>query len=620
MESTSSSSKRSTKPEGHESEESSSNLDGNSAKEPVNGKRLKKDDSGINIIPESDNSDGSDSSDNSIVCVLSSKLCDQANEISTGPDESEKDSNDSGNLESISMTESEAAAAEENSAIAKPFESFPCLQDAIRKKASRDPPGIISSSDSEDDIDIEKVKPKNKEIKNFDPTPNAPRPKHNWSAPKSILSRQYGYSSKYSPDLFRYNCYGALHMVERLELMYKMKKHDGCVNALNFNTTGTRLVSGSDDLHVIVWNWTISEPVLEYRSGHQANVFQAKFMPLSNDCFIVTCARDGAVRLGELSSEGVCKGTRKLAQHKGSAHKLALQMDSPHYFLTCGEDAAVFGIDLRQEKHNKLLVCKSKEKKVPLYTIFINPQKSYEFAVGGRSQYVKVYDTRYPLDTAYKDFCPEHLVNDNKVNVTSLVYNYTGTEILASYNDEDIYLFDAAATDTTEYIHRYRGHRNNQTVKGTNFFGSKSEYIMSGSDCGCIFFWEKQSEHIVKYMYGDEGGAVNCLEQHPTMPVLATSGLDDDIKIWVPSCEDPPDLSNLKTHISRNMQEREEDHSREYPDAFVDQTIWFLMQHLSRSRRRQIEGSSERDDSDSSTSSDDDMEVSGVSAPQCNQS
>ncbi|CAL1300479.1 unnamed protein product [Larinioides sclopetarius] len=614
MESTSSSSKRSTKPEGHESDGSSSNLDGNSVCEPANGKRLKKDDSGINMIPESDNSDASDCADNSVKYAMPTDAFDETRRIHT--DESARDSNDSGNLESNSMTESEHIVAEEHATNA---EGNPTT---IHKKASRNPPGIINSSDEDSDddiIDIEKVKPKKREIKNYDPTPNTPRPKHNWSAPKSILSRQYGYSSKYSPDLFRYNSYGALHMVERLELMYKMKKHDGCVNALNFNTTGTRLVSGSDDLHVIIWDWTISEPVLEYRSGHQANVFQAKFMPLSNDSFIVTCARDGAVRLGELSSEGVCKGTRKLAQHKGSAHKLSLQMDSPHYFLTCGEDAAVFGIDLRQEKHNKLLVCKNKEKKVPLYTIFINPHRSYEFAVGGRSQYVKVYDTRFP-DRVCKDFCPEHLVNDNKVNVTSLVYNYTGTEILASYNDEDIYLFDAAETDTSKYVHRYKGHRNNQTVKGVNFFGSKSEYIMSGSDCGCIFFWEKQSEHIVKYMYGDEGGAVNCLEQHPTMPVLATSGLDDDIKIWVPSCEDPPDLSNLKSHISRNMQERDEDHHRDYPDAFVDQTIWFLMQHLSRSRRRHLEGSSERDDSDSSTSSDDEMEVSGVSAPQCNQS
>lgn len=30
------------------------------------------------------------------------------------------------------------------------------------------------------------------------------------------------------------------------------------------------------------------------------------------------------------------------------------------------------------------------------------------------------------------------------------------------------------------------------------------------------------------------------------MPVLATSGLDDDIKIWVPSCENEPDLTGLR--------------------------------------------------------------------------
>lgn len=48
-------------------------------------------------------------------------------------------------------------------------------------------------------------------------------------------------------------------------------------------------------------------------------------------------------------------------------------------------------------------------------------------------------------------------------------------------------------------------------VKGVNFFGSKSEYIVSGSDCGYIFFWDKESEHIVKYMYGDEVGVVSFI-------------------------------------------------------------------------------------------------------------
>lgn len=48
-------------------------------------------------------------------------------------------------------------------------------------------------------------------------------------------------------------------------------------------------------------------------------------------------------------------------------------------------------------------------------------------------------------------------------------------------------------------------------VKGVNFFGSNSEYIVSGSDCGYIFFWDKESEHIVKYMYGDEMGVVSFI-------------------------------------------------------------------------------------------------------------
>lgn len=37
-------------------------------------------------------------------------------------------------------------------------------------------------------------------------------------------------------------------------------------------------------------------------------------------------------------------------------------------------------------------------------------------------------------------------------------------EILASYN-EDIYLFSNSETDSSKYLHRYRGHRNSQTSK-----------------------------------------------------------------------------------------------------------------------------------------------------------
>lgn len=45
-------------------------------------------------------------------------------------------------------------------------------------------------------------------------------------------------------------------------------------------------------------------------------------------------------------------------------------------------------------------------------------------------------------------------------------------------------------------------------VKGISFFGPKSEYIVSGSDCGNIYFWDKGTESIVQWMLGDENGVV----------------------------------------------------------------------------------------------------------------
>ena len=47
------------------------------------------------------------------------------------------------------------------------------------------------------------------------------------------------------------------------------------------------------------------------------------------------------------------------------------------------------------------------------------------------------------------------------------------------------------------------------TVKGVNFYGPRSEFIVSGSDCGNVFLWEKHSEKIVNYFQADKGGVVS---------------------------------------------------------------------------------------------------------------
>lgn len=92
------------------------------------------------------------------------------------------------------------------------------------------------------------------------------------------------------------------HLVKRLDLYGKLNGHLGCVNTIDFNSTGDILVSGSDDKQIILWEWATKTSKMSYASGHSDNIFQAKFMPLTDDGKIVTSSADGQVKLLALIS------------------------------------------------------------------------------------------------------------------------------------------------------------------------------------------------------------------------------------------------------------------------------------------------------------------------------
>ncbi|XP_062312617.1 DDB1- and CUL4-associated factor 6 isoform X2 [Osmerus eperlanus] len=78
----------------------------------------------------------------------------------------------------------------------------------------------------------------------------------------------------------------------------------------------------------------------------------------------------------------------------------------------------------------------------------------------------------------------------------------------------------------------YKGHRNSRTmIKESCFWGNN--FVMSGSDCGHIFIWNRHTgEHLM--LLEADNHVVNCLQPHPYDPILASSGIDYDIKIWSP--------------------------------------------------------------------------------------
>lgn len=320
-----------------------------------------------------------------------------------------------------------------------------------------------SSLSSMEEVDTEKI--------NLDFLSN-PKAKYRFCAPRDILYRQSGLAYSRGrvtfardPGHFQRQASGCRYAVEKLELMYKLKGHEGCVNSLSFNESGSLLVSGSDDLKIMLWKWASNEMVYQFESGHMSNVFQTKFMNTlgggSQAMHIISSARDGHVMHHELPSSGGNPASKSLIKHTLPVHKIALPETSPFEVLTAGEDGYVIRCDLRDDVNERLVTAKVNNRRMALYSISAHPLKN-EFCVSGRDQFVRVYDRR-SLKNVMKTYCPPHLLNvgNNRhiSNITCAVYNYLGDEILASYSDDDIYLFDTNNSTPGSYLHKYQGHQ-----------------------------------------------------------------------------------------------------------------------------------------------------------------
>ncbi|WOL01927.1 hypothetical protein Cni_G10646 [Canna indica] len=342
-------------------------------------------------------------------------------------------------------------------------------------------------------------------------------------------------------------------LVKRMAQYGKLHGHKGCVNTIHFNPSGDLLVSGSDDNCIILWNWACKSKKIIYDSGHTDNVFEALIMPFTEDRTIISSAADCQVRVGHIGDNGVVT-TKHLGTHGAFVHKLAIEPGSPHIFYSCGEDGLVQHFDLRSHAPTKLFVCSSfsdNRRPIRLNAIVIDPNNPNYFSVGGYDEYARLYDIRKcqwdasnTSDKPVNTYCPRRLIGSKNVHITGLAYSNT-SELLLSYNDELVYLFErgigldrktwAFATENFEkFSQMYVGHRNSQTVKGINFFGPCDDYVVSGSDCGHVYIWKKKGGQLICMMVGDKH-IVNCVEPHPYFLFLASSGYDKSIKLWMPT-------------------------------------------------------------------------------------
>lgn len=252
--------------------------------------------------------------------------------------------------------------------------------------------------------------------------------------------------------------------IQRLKLERRLEVHTGCVNTISWNEQGTCILSGSDDLHLMVTNPYNGRVIHKIRSGHRQNIFSAKFLPSTGDLQTVSCSGDGKIFYTNLDRDDTY-GTFLFDCHFGTAYEVIVIPNEASTFLSCGEDGTVRFFDLRAKtsctkrscKDDVLISCRS-----AITALAANPMSPWQLGIGCSDSSVRIYDrrmlgTRATGNYAGKgvtgllcSFTPPSLEKES-YRVTSLNFSPDGRNGLVSYSSEFIYLFGTdRSSDVTE--------------------------------------------------------------------------------------------------------------------------------------------------------------------------
>nr|GLL49029.1 WD and tetratricopeptide repeats protein 1-like isoform X1 [Ipomoea trifida] len=312
-------------------------------------------------------------------------------------------------------------------------------------------------------------------------------------------------------------------LVRRLSLERELEDHQGCVNTIAWNSRGSLLISGSDDMRMNIWSYSNCKLLHSIETGHTANIFCTKFVPETSDELVVSGAGDAEVRvfhLSHLSGRGrdvnVVSPSALFQCHTRRVKKLAVEVGNPNVVWSASEDGTLRQHDFRerascppagsshQECRNILLDLRCGAKKsladppkqfFSLKSCDISSTRPHLLLVGGSDAFARLYDRRMlpPLSSSQKKFppppcvnyfCPMHLSDHNRssLHLTHVAFSPNGEEVLLSYSGEHVYLMDVIPARGSSICYSYE-----DAAKLLNFNPTNSGVELQSSVTGDFF-------------------------------------------------------------------------------------------------------------------------------------
>lgn len=287
--------------------------------------------------------------------------------------------------------------------------------------------------------------------------------------------------------------YSDEYFVNQLDLSHILQSHTGCVNALSWSERGDRLISGSDDTDLSIFNtYDDYSLAVKISTGHRANIFSAKFLPQSNSSTIISAAGDSEVRVFDITYSGGTEATMRYPAtettatyraftpansvrhifrcHTARAKRIVTFPSDPSVFMSCSEDATVRRYDLREShvceagrsgENCPPLLLSYADSEIEFNTITTSPLQPYLYAVAGSSPFIYLHDMRFGRNLqqmwaqacrsdpsvasqCVRRFKPPGVKGGRMGNSITAVKlsEYNSRELLGTWSADNIYLFD----------------------------------------------------------------------------------------------------------------------------------------------------------------------------------
>lgn len=323
-------------------------------------------------------------------------------------------------------------------------------------------------------------------------------------------------------------------------------KHE--INCMNLHPNNDIIAVGTND-HIQIWDWKKQKNLISYMSGTPELFSQIKFLHLQGCWHVVTGSRNGYVKLFVLDTEGL-KYSKKLYQHHGRINRLISSPDKPPVFYTASDDGVITLHDLRTPVSYEILNMNTKIAYPSILAMDIHPS-GQEFLVGGNFGCLKIYELRMLNKDRLETNLPRVTMETDHSFISALNYNHNGNQFLAAFGC-GISLYDNSTSEPSK-VGYYSGIRNTRFSKDSKFFGINSEFIISASDCGSVFIWDKKGKSPLLFLEGMAAEKAQNVELHSELPYVFTGGIDRTLKVWTPTSRDKfSDYTNLDERIHWN--------------------------------------------------------------------